>query len=538
MLTRFVRIQLAIFTTASIVGVLVMVFSYLQAPTLLGVGRITVTLDLPAAGGLYRFSNVTYRGVQVGKVTAVNLTSTGPKATLSLDTSPNIPADLHAEVRSISAVGEQYVDLRPRSDAGPYLHDGSVISAADTTIPQPVGPMLDKVSALINSIPEGKLSGLLDESFKGFNGVGDDLGSLFDSSAKVVGDVNGVAGPARSLVDDAAPLLDSQADSTDALRTWAHSLAGVTSQLVADDTQVRALLQTGPGAANEVSALLNQVKPTLPVLLANLTTLGQIAVTYHPSLQQLLVLLPPSVASTQAFGLSRNNPTGFPMGDFGVSLGDPPACTVGFLPPSQWRSPADTTTIDTPDGLYCKLPQDSPIVVRGARNYPCMGHPGKRAPTVEICDSDKPYEPLAMRQHATGPYPLDPNLIAQGVPPDDRVTFGDHIFGPINGTPMPPGVPQPPAAPTDPPLPTAPAGPPPPADVPSAPTAAPLPTRADASAPPVAPSSFVTGSEPPVAIAEYNPRTGMYVTPEGQVYRQPDLVAGGAPKTWKDLLPN
>ena len=65
MLTRFVRIQLAIFTIASIVGVLVMVFTYMQAPTLLGIGRITVKLELPASGGLYRFSNVTYRGVQV-----------------------------------------------------------------------------------------------------------------------------------------------------------------------------------------------------------------------------------------------------------------------------------------------------------------------------------------------------------------------------------------------------------------------------------------------------------------------------------------
>ena len=63
------------------------------------------------------------------------------------------------------------------------------------------------------------------------------------------------------------------------------------------------------------------------------------------------------------------------MGDFRISIEDPPPCTVGFLPPSQWRSPADITTIDTPDGLYCKLPQDSPIVVRGARNYPCMGCP-------------------------------------------------------------------------------------------------------------------------------------------------------------------
>ncbi len=134
-----------------------------------------------------------------------------------------------------------------------------------------------------------------------------------------------------------------------------------------------------------------------------------------------------------------HNPDGMAQGDFALTIDDPPICTVGFLPPSQWRSPDDTSDIDTPDGLYCKLPQDSPLSVRGARNYPCMGHPGKRAPTVEICNSDKPYMPLAMRQHVLGPSPIDPNLLSQGIPPDDRVTVNDRMFGPIEGTPLPPG---------------------------------------------------------------------------------------------------
>src|SRR5512144_3182186 len=98
MLTRFVRIQLTIFTIASIIGVLAMIFFYIQVPTFLGIGRMTVTLELPAAGGLYRFSNVTYRGVEVGKVTSVELTRDGAKATLSLNTSPKIPANLEAQV--------------------------------------------------------------------------------------------------------------------------------------------------------------------------------------------------------------------------------------------------------------------------------------------------------------------------------------------------------------------------------------------------------------------------------------------------------
>ena len=552
MLTRFVRNQLIIFTIASIVGVAVMLFTYMQVPTLLGLGRINVKLELPAAGGLYKFSNVTYRGVQIGKVTDVKLTENGAEATLTLDTSPKIPADLQAEVRSVSAVGEQYVDLRPRTDSGPYLRDGSVIDKDNTTIPQAVGPVLDQVSSLVDSIPKDRLSDLLDESFKAFNGAGPDLQSLIDSGSKLAGDVNGVSDQTRALIDDSGPLLDSQAETADAIRTWARSLSGVTAQIAQNDPQVRAILQRGPGFAQEVSTLLEQVKPTLPILLANLTTLGQILVTYNPSLEQLLVMFPEVVANQQSFGIPHNNPTGLPAGDFALTVADPPACTVGFLPPSQWRSPEDQTSVDTPDGLYCKLPQDSPLNVRGARNYPCMGHPGKRAATVQLCDDPKGFQPLAMRQHYTGPYPFDPNLISQGIPPDDRVDANERMYAPVQGTPLPPGavpagtppgVPPPgaalpgppPAAPVQAPL----APPPPPGNSLNGTPIPPVePPPADGAVP-AAPSAFGGNDSggPSVAVAHYDPRTGDYLTPDGQLLQQKNVAAGSAPKSWQDLMP-
>jgi phospholipid/cholesterol/gamma-HCH transport system substrate-binding protein len=576
MLTRFVRIQLAIFTIVGTLGVIAMVLFYIQAPTLLGIGRMTVTLELPATGGLYQFSNVTYRGVQVGKVTSVGLTPTGAKATLSLSTSPKVPADLTARVLSVSAVGEQYVDLQPKSDSAPYLHDGSVIAARDTTIPQAVGPMLEQLNALVGSIPKTKLGQLLDETFQGFNGTGYDLGSLIDSSETLSRDSNSVVDRTRALTEDTGPLLDTQARTTDSIRTWARSFAGISDVLADNDSHFRTILQNGPGAADEASGLLEQIKPTLPVLLANLTTIGQIGVTYHPSIEQLLVLLPSAVSIEQA-ARGENHPDGRAYGDFAATVDDPPICTVGFMPPNTWRSPDDMSDMDTPDGLYCKLPQDSPIAVRGARNYPCMGHPGKRAPTVEICNSDKPFMPLAMRQHTLGPYPLDPNLLAQGVPPDDRTTSDDRIFGPLQGTPLPPGaVPRgtpagprgensppgtvgaavppvpssgptlapispmsadlPPIAPLDLPSPgQLPAPPPPPP--PAAPAA---PDQVDGGQPQAAPSSFgakASKPAPSVVVAKYDPHTGRYVGPDGKLYEQSDLATSKAPKTWKDMLP-
>ena len=596
MLTRFVRIQLAIFTVVSIIGVAAMAFGYVQLPTLMGLGRVEVKLELPTSGGLYRFSNVTYRGVEVGKITDIRITKTGAVATMSLARSPRIPADLDADVRSVSAVGEQYVDLRPRTDSGPYLENGSVITAENISLPPAVGPVLDRVSNLVATFPKDRLGDLLNETYKGFNGAGFDFGSLLDSGATISRDLNGIADQTKQLADDSRPLLEGQAATSDAIRTWSRSLAGFTGQLQSDDEKFRNLLQRFPGFSDEVSGLLTDLKPTLPVLLANLGTVSEILMTYNASLEQLLVILPPYFAQQQSYS-STGDSNGSARGDFAATVSDPPACTVGFLPPSSWRSPDDVSDIDTPDGLYCKLPQDSPISVRGVRNFPCIRKPGKRAPTIQICNSDKNYEPLAMRQHATGAAPFDPSLIAAGIPPDDRTTLSDDIYGPLEGTPLPPGavpggtpagapidgqpvspleaplaaVPPPPAAvpPADAatlppsqgplglqsgPLP----GPAPEAQAPMAPGPAPGPVPApppgsaplvgDPAAPvaglsgavPATPSAFGVEKKPDgptVAFAQYNPRTGEYMGSDGKLYKVTNLVADRPlERTWQDLL--
>ncbi len=527
MLTRLVRFQLILFTVVSVIGVFVMAFSYLQVPTWFGIGHITVTVELPATGGLYRFGNVTYRGVQIGKVSSVTPTPRGATAELALQASPRIPAHVQANVRSVSAVGEQYVDLVPLGDGPPFLTDGSLIRREDTTVPQKVGPVLDQLSALVGSVPKDRLTDLLDESFQAFNGAGYDVGSLLDSGSRIASDANATADRTRTLIEDSAPLLDSQTQSVDALRTWTSKLNAVTGQIVRHDPDVRTILKTGPDAFQEAARLLEQLKPTLPTLLANLTTVGEVGVTYNPSLRQLLVLLPPYVAG---FGsLSQlNNSVGLSFGAFSLMNGDPPPCTVGFLPPSEWRSPGDETVVDTPDGLYCKLPQDSPIAVRGVRNNPCMGHPGKRAPTVEICNSDRPYEPLAMHQHAFGPTPFDPNLIAQGVPPDSRAVLNENTYAPVEGTP-PPAAEV--GAPTD--------GAPAPLGPPPGPPAPDLAPPGPDDAPAATPNSFSnsTSAQGSFASAHYDPQTGRYVGPDGNVYQQTDLATPAAGKTWHDLLP-
>ncbi|WP_040798659.1 MCE family protein [Nocardia higoensis] len=486
MLTRFVRAQLVIFAVLSVIGLTVMGTVYMKLPQLLGIGSITVYLDLPETGGLYRFGNVTYRGVEVGRVTAVELTDDGVRATLTLDTDHPIPADLEALVRSVSAVGEQYVELRPRTDEGPYLREGAVIPRSDTDVPQPVGPMLDSLSAMVGTVPTDRLYDLLGELSAGLGSSSHELDSLLSSTRTLAGELEGSGAAARTFVEDTVPLLDAQARSLDAVQVWTRSLAGVTGRLVTDDPQLRTILRAGPGFATEATRLFESVELTLPVLLANLTSVGQLAVTYNAGLEQLLVLLPPSISMIQTVQPSKNA-SGLGLGTFRFgNMSDPAACTVGFLPPTEWRSPNETETLDTPDGLYCKLPQDSDIAVRGVRNTPCAGQPGKYAPTAELCKSQEGFVPLATEQPLIGPYPRDPGLEGQGIAPDSR---------PIPAQNSPPG--------------TAPAS---------------APAR---SAP----------NPPAIGAARYDPATGDYLASDGRVYRQSDLAT--APnRPWTDMLPH
>lgn len=420
LLSRFVRIQLVIFSVLSVIGLVTMSTIYMKLPALFGVGTFEVYVDLPTSGGLYRFGNVTYRGIEVGKVTAVGLHDDRVRATLTIDSRRTIPADLEAQVRSVSAIGEQYVDLRPRTDSAPYLVDGSVIDFTSTSTPDPVGPMLDSLSALVDTVPTDSLRLLLDETHAGLGGAAYDLDTLLVSAGTLSEDLDEVRDSARTLVEAAEPLLDSQSRTVDAIALWTRSVSGVTEQLVQNDPHFRTVLENGPGFARETADLLASVELTLPVLLANLTSVGELAVTYNAGLEQLLVLLPPSISMIQAVQ-PGNNASGLGLGDFRLGgLSDPPACTVGFLPPTEWRSPAETETIDAPSDMYCKLPQDSDIAVRGARNIPCAANPGKRAPTAAMCNSDEHFVPLATEQPLIGPYPPDPNLERQGIPPDVR----------------------------------------------------------------------------------------------------------------------
>src|ERR1700739_844226 len=133
MLTRFIKRQLVLFSILTVVALLVLGWYYLRIPTLVGIGQYQLKADLPASGGLYPTANVTYRGITIGKVTDVEPTENGAQATMSISNQYKIPLDATANVHSVSAVGEQYLDLVSQGKARGFFSNGQTMHEQNTT---------------------------------------------------------------------------------------------------------------------------------------------------------------------------------------------------------------------------------------------------------------------------------------------------------------------------------------------------------------------------------------------------------------------
>ncbi|NDJ88423.1 MCE family protein [Mycolicibacter kumamotonensis] len=412
-------------------------FGYMRLPEMLfGVGHYRVTVELANAAGLYPTGNVTYRGVEVGRIKDVTLTPRGVAAVLALDSAVPIPKDLDAHVHSQSAIGEQYVELVPRSGDGPPLRNGDVIGADRTSIPPDISKLLDATDKGLMAIPRDNLRTVVDESYAAFGGLGPELARLVKGSTKLAIDARTNLDSITNLIDNSRPLMQSQVDTSDEIQRWAASIASVSEQLKSRDSELVSLVKNGPGSSAQARELFDRLQPTLPIILTNLVSVADVGVAYAAGLEQVLVLVPSLVEVLQAAGTAAHNTKQGMRGaylSFNLNVNLPPPCMTGYLPAQQARVGAHEDYPNRPEGeLYCRIPQDAMFNVRGARNLPCLTRPGKRAPTVAMCESDEEYIPLNDGFNWKG----DPNatITGQDIPQFPPGVVSVAEYNPATGT--------------------------------------------------------------------------------------------------------
>ena len=286
---------------------------------------------------------------------------------------------------------------------------------------------MDNTYKALAAIPSDKIPVLLTETAQAVGGIGPTLQSLVDNTQSFVTGLKDNIGDINDIVDNAPPIFDSQVQSADAIYTWAANLNSLTRQAKEQDASVKSILGQGAPTAERLNTLFVDVQDALPQTLANTTIILEMLKRYNKGVEQALVLLPQAPIAAQAITGTYPGQANL---DLALSINQPPPCLTGFLPASEWRAPADTTVRPVENGLYCKIPQETPYnVVRGVRNLPCVDVPGKRAATPLECRDEEPYTPLGTNPWYGDPYQML-NCPAAGARCDQPVNPGTVIPAP------------------------------------------------------------------------------------------------------------
>ena len=374
MLRRSTKIQLLIFVAITLVGIAYVGANYVGlTPSWFGPKGCTVKAQFTNSGGIFSDAEVTYRGVTVGKVGSLHLIKHGVSADLHITncSGSKIPADTTAAVADRSVIGEQYVNLVPANDKGPYLKSGDVIPMSKTSIPIAPQQLLSNLDDFVNSVDTTKLRDLVSELGKAFDNEGPALGSLLDSTNSLLTAAEQNLPQTIQLIEDASTVLDTQIQEQQPLQDFTHSLDLLSAQLKKSDPDIRHLLDAGPSDLNVVRNFVKDNRTDLGAVLANLGTLGQIVTRHLGGVEEILELYPALAAGGQttvrsdgvaALGLvlNVNNPP---------DCGDPGKGREGYQG-TPVRSPADTSPQAPNVAAHCTAPESSGVNVRGSANVP------------------------------------------------------------------------------------------------------------------------------------------------------------------------
>ncbi|WP_420108811.1 MlaD family protein [Mycolicibacter arupensis] len=317
-----------------------------------------ITIALPDSGGLLANQDVSVRGVPVGRIESLRITSSGVDAVANIASTVKIPASSAVRVSGLSAAGEQYIDFVPPSSSGPFLAAGSVVSRDRATTPIPMSQLLADADGMLAQTDPSKLELIKKEL--SLSGEGPQkLTDIIDGGSFLISTLDSVLPETVSMLKSSRVVLTMLSDVNNGLATTSGNLDKVLKGITPMIGGYNRLVDQAPAMLSEVDGLFDDNSDTMVGLLGNLVTTAQLLYVRTPALN---ALFPNYRGSTvEAIGTAIREDGLWATVDIYPRY----ACEYGTprRPPSQ---------ADYPEPFlygYCR-DTDQSVLVRGAHNAP------------------------------------------------------------------------------------------------------------------------------------------------------------------------
>ncbi|KJR09269.1 MULTISPECIES: MlaD family protein [Gordonia] len=318
-----------------------------------------VMVHFPVSGGLQDTSKVMLRGAQIGEVRSIQVTPKSVDVTLDLRDDYKINKGATFSALGLSAAGEQYVNITPTTDDGPYLQDGDVIQVGQTHVTAAFPGMLQSTLDVISQIDAPKLTATLKELEIALNDRGpNQLKSVFNSGGVIFADLAKVLPETTTLIKNSGTILKTTAQVQPDLGRLAGGLDSLFDATVAADKELRTLLGNGPGQFTSLAGSLATITDPLSDVLTQFLDVARQGALRAPALATLFPAIRDGSIQAQKM---------FHDGAWWAlaSVYPRPSCNYQIAP----VRPTKILELTVPKNLYC-VTEDPTMQVRGAANAP------------------------------------------------------------------------------------------------------------------------------------------------------------------------
>jgi phospholipid/cholesterol/gamma-HCH transport system substrate-binding protein len=237
----------------------------------------TIHGDFDQAAGVSADSEVTYLGVNYGRVSGVDRREGGVRVTMKIQRDKHIPAGSTARIFRKSAIGEPYVDFAPPDPfvEDEFIEEGEVVER--TTVPLEFSELLRSASALVGSIDPEQAGSLVHELALALDGRAQDLRDLTTSFDTLSATFATRTDQLDRLAENNTRITRVLADHRLSIGRSLTNLRAVGESLRDARGDLSALLRDGPEFLTTTADLVADQKQNLDCLLTDLAPVLRMA---------------------------------------------------------------------------------------------------------------------------------------------------------------------------------------------------------------------------------------------------------------------
>jgi phospholipid/cholesterol/gamma-HCH transport system substrate-binding protein len=298
MSTRWIHTR---WTPIALAAVLVVVLAgggYVLVRSVEQVNRTNVVAYFENSNGIFVGDDVRIRGVNVGKIDAIEPQPTRVKISFWVDDSVKVPVKAKAVILSPTLVTARAIQLTPPYRSGPALADNAVIPQDRTAVPvefDDFRAQLKKLSQTLQPTEPGGVSTLgafINTSADNLRGEGPAMHDAIVKLSQAVSALGDHSADTFGTVKNLATLVSALQGSTDLIRQLNRNLASVSGLVSNDPGEISDAVKNLNDVVGEVKTFVAANRESVGITADKLTSVSQALTDSLGDIKQLLHVSP------------------------------------------------------------------------------------------------------------------------------------------------------------------------------------------------------------------------------------------------------